>query len=78
MEIFIGEQLKNIGYSFILGLIFGGFYDIICIMHIIIGVVSDSGDKVSRTDIPARILFFITDIFFMEGTRVSEGDLLAK
>ena len=70
MEIFIGDQLKNIVYSFTLGLIFGGFYDIICIMHIILGVVSDSGDKVSRTDVLSRILFFVTDMTFMVAVTV--------
>ncbi len=65
MEIFIENQLKNIGYSIILGLIFGAFYDIISILHIIIGVVSDSGDKTRRTDLPARIIFFVIDLLYM-------------
>lgn len=65
MEIFIENQLKNIGYSIILGLIFGAFYDIICIIHIMLGVVSDSGDKAVRRDLSARILFFLTDLIFM-------------
>lgn len=67
MEIFIGNQLKNIGYSIILGLIFGAFYDIICIIHIIVGVVSDSGDKAVRRDPAARVIFLLTDLCFMLG-----------
>lgn len=71
MEIFIGNQLKNIGYSIILGLIFGAFYDIITIIHIIVGVVSDSGDKAVRKDFPARLVFLFTDLCFMLGIAVS-------
>ena len=67
MEIFIGNQLKNIGYSIILGLIFGAFYDIICIIHIIVGVVSDSGDRAVRRDPAARVIFLLTDLCFMLG-----------
>jgi len=67
MEIYIENQLKNIGYSIILGLIFGVFYDIISIMHIIVGVVSDSGDKAVRRDFAARIIFLLTDLLFMLG-----------
>ena len=70
MEIFIENQLKNIGYSIILGLIFGAFYDIISIIHILVGILSFSEksrhpDRIFRRDRAARILFFVTDFAYM-------------
>ena len=70
MEIFIGEQLKNIAYSSILGLIFGAFYDIICIIHIIVGILSFSGnerhpDRIFSRNPAARAVFFVTDSIYM-------------
>ena len=70
MEIFIENQLKNIGYSIILGLIFGAFYDIISIIHITVGILSFSGESrhpehIFRRDRAARAVFFVTDLFYM-------------
>lgn len=62
MEIFIGKQLHVVGYSFILGLIFGGLYDIIRITHIICGIASYSGENrgMKRGVLPF-LLFFLCD-----------------
>lgn len=72
MELFIGKQLQVVGYSFILGLIFGGLYDIIRIIHIICGIASyagnyeDSGTEtgMKRGKIPF-LLFFLCDAVYM-------------
>ena len=62
MEIYLEKQLINIAYSLILGLIFGGIYDIIRIIHILLGIASYSGEKVGmkRGTLPF-IMFFILD-----------------
>lgn len=43
MEFFIEKQLLNIVYSVILGLIFGGLYDIIRIIYVLCGIASYRG-----------------------------------
>lgn len=43
MEVFIQNQLIKIVYSSILGLIFGGIYDIIRTIHIVFGIASYTG-----------------------------------
>lgn len=62
MEIYLEKQLINIVYSLILGLIFGGIYDIIRIIHILFGIASYSGEKsgMKHGTLPF-ILFFILD-----------------
>ena len=45
MEFFIEKQLLNIVYSVILGLIFGGLYDIIRIIYVLCGIASYRGQK---------------------------------
>ncbi len=45
IEILTENQLKLVGYSFILGLIFGASYDIIRITYILCGLVSYRGEK---------------------------------
>ena len=42
MEVFIGVQIKTLAESFILGLIFGAGYDIICMIQIFGGIMSYS------------------------------------
>ncbi len=66
MEIFIEKQLISVGYSFILGLIFGVSYDIIRIIHILCGIASYSGDEryMRKGKIPF-LLFFLTDLVYM-------------
>lgn len=66
MEIFIGKQLEVVAYSFILGLIFGGLYDIIRITHIICGIASYSGEKrgMKRGVLPF-LLFFLCDAAYV-------------
>ena len=72
MELFIGKQLQVVGYSFILGLIFGGLYDIIRIIHIICGIASYAGNRensgtetgMKRGKIPF-LLFFLCDAAYM-------------
>ncbi len=65
MEIFIEKQLAATAYSFILGLIFGGLYDIIRITHILCGIASYSGEKrgMKRGVLPFT-LFFLGDAAF--------------
>lgn len=70
MEIFIENQLKNIGYSIILGLIFGALYDIIRIIHIIVGVSSYSGEKTMKTGRLPRLFFFTADLIYMAAVTV--------
>ncbi len=66
MEIFIEKQLINIVYSVILGLIFGGIYDIIRIVHIFCGIASYSGGavKMKHGIVPFGI-FFLLDMAYM-------------
>jgi len=72
MELFIGKQLQVVGYSFILGLIFGGLYDIIRIIHIICGIASYAGNReesptesgMKRGKLPF-LLFFLFDAVYM-------------
>jgi len=72
MELFIGKQLQVVGYSFILGLIFGGLYDIIRIIHIICGIASYAGNREEpRTETGMKrgklpfLLFFLFDAVYM-------------
>ena len=66
MELFIGKQLQVVGYSFILGLIFGGLYDIIRIAHCLCGIASYTGDSpgMRRGKFPF-LLFFLFDTVYM-------------
>lgn len=66
MEIFIQKQLINIVYSLIIGLIFGGLYDIIRIVHIFCGIASYSGErhKMKEGAVPF-VLFFLLDAVYM-------------
>lgn len=66
MEIFIEKQLINIAYSLILGLIFGGIYDIIRVVHIFCGIASYSGEaaEMKRGVLPFGI-FFLLDTAYM-------------
>lgn len=66
MEFYIKKQLIEVLYSLILGLIFGGLYDIIRIVHILCGIASYSGERsfCRRGAIPFTI-FFLTDLLFM-------------
>lgn len=70
MEICIEKQLINIVYSVILGLIFGGIYDIIRITQVLCRVVSYSGEKGSgycsmKRGKTAAVVFAVTDSLFM-------------
>jgi len=66
MEVYIEKQLIIVGYSIILGLIFGVLYDIIRIVHILCGIASYSGEKqvLLRGKVPF-VIFFITDLLYM-------------
>ena len=71
MELFIGKQLQAAAYSFILGLIFGGLYDIIRIIHILCGIASyaparegTDGSRRKRGILPFA-LFFLCDAVYM-------------
>ncbi len=71
MELFIGKQLQAAAYSFILGLIFGGLYDIIRIIHILCGIASyapvredTDGSRMKRGRLPF-CLFFLCDAVYM-------------
>ncbi len=66
MELFIGKQLQVVGYSFILGLIFGGLYDIIRIAHCLCGIASYTGTSrgMRRGKLPF-FLFFLLDTAYM-------------
>jgi len=70
MEIFIVDQIKNFGYSVILGLIFGGIYDIIRIIQLSCGIVSFFGkDRGMKRGFVPFTVFAILDIcFFLIGT----------
>ena len=60
LEIFIGNQLKIVGYSFILGLIFGAVYDIIRILQLLCGILPEDDEPEKRPGrIPARLRFVI-------------------
>lgn len=71
MEIFIEKQLISVGYSFILGLIFGASYDIIRMIHILSGTVSFSGGekRVKKGKLPF-LLFLLTDLIYMSAVSV--------
>lgn len=66
MELFIGKQLQVVGYSFVLGLIFGGLYDIIRIAHCLCGIASYTGTSrgMRRGKLPF-FLFFLLDTAYM-------------
>lgn len=71
MEIFIEKQLISVGYSFILGLIFGASYDIIRMIHILSGTMSFSaGKKQVKTGALPFVLFLITDFIYMSAVSV--------
>lgn len=66
MELYIEKQLQTVLYSFILGLIFGGLYDIIRMIHILCGIASYDGkscDIMKRGKIPF-VLFFVFDTVY--------------
>ncbi len=72
MEFFIENQLLNIVYSVILGLIFGGIYDIIRVAQILCGIASYSDGRVEmrlgknvRGSRTAFVIFLLTDCAFM-------------
>ncbi len=66
MDIFIGKQLEVIVYSLILGLIFGGLYDIIRIIHILCGIASYSSENagMKHGKLPF-LVFFLCDAVYM-------------
>jgi len=65
MEIYLEKQLLNIVYSLILGLIFGAIYDIIRIIHILLGISSYSGEKrgMKRGTLPFLVFFMLDTVF---------------
>ncbi len=72
MEFFIEKQLLNIVYSVILGLIFGGIYDIIRVVQILCGIASYSDGMIvmkpvrhGKRPTPAFFIFLVTDFVFM-------------
>ncbi|MBQ7922329.1 MAG: spore cortex biosynthesis protein YabQ [Clostridia bacterium] len=65
MEVFIGDQIKTLAESFILGLIFGAGYDIIRIIHIICGIMSYSGDRTIQRSKTSFVLFLLFDSIYM-------------
>lgn len=66
MEIFIGRELINLGYSVILGLIFGAFYDIIIIIQLSCGIVSIFGKEPGMSrKMSAFAVFAVLDFLFM-------------
>lgn len=66
MEIYIEKQLSVILYSLILGLIFGGLYDIIRIVHILCGIATYQPHRTTmKCGRLPFILFFILDIAYM-------------
>lgn len=66
MEFYIKKQLIEVLYSLILGLIFGGLYDIIRIIHILSGIASYSGEETfSRRGAIPFAVFFATDLIYM-------------
>ncbi len=65
MEIFIGKHLQVAAYSFILGLIFGGLYDIIRISHILCGIASYTGEhRGMKRGVLPFLLFFLGDVAY--------------
>ena len=71
MEIFIEKQLISVGYSFILGLIFGASYDIIRMIHILCGTMSFcGGEKQVKKGKTAFLLFLLTDFVYMSAVSV--------
>ncbi len=71
MEIFIEKQLVSVGYSFILGLIFGASYDIIRMIHILSGTMSFFGrEKQVKKGWAPFLLFLITDFIYMSAVSV--------
>lgn len=66
MEIFIEKQLLGVGYSLILGLIFGAVYDIIRLIHIVCKIASYSGgQKFSRKGVLPFFAFFLFDLIYV-------------
>ncbi len=65
MELFIGKQLQVVVYSFILGLIFGGLYDIIRIIHILCGIASYTDKRRMKRGKLPFLLFFLCDAAYM-------------
>jgi hypothetical protein len=69
MELFIGKQLQTAAYSFVLGLIFGGLYDIIRIIHILCGIASympaDEEKRPEKRGFVSFLLFFLGDAAYM-------------
>ncbi len=72
MEFFIENQLLNIVYSVILGLIFGGIYDIIRVAQILCGITSYRDGRVEmrlgrnvRGSRTAFVIFILMDFAFM-------------
>lgn len=65
MEFFIEKQLLNIVYSVILGLIFGGLYDIIRIIYVLCGIASYQGQKnrIKSGKLPF-VIFALLDFFY--------------
>lgn len=61
MEFFNEKNLINIVYSVILGLIFGGIYDIIRVTYVMCGIASYSGDTPYFKK--SRIAFFLFAVF---------------
>ena len=70
MEIFIVDQIRNFGYSVILGLIFGGFYDIIRIIQLSCGIVSFFGKErgMKHGPVPFAIFSILDICYFLIGT----------
>ena len=65
MEFFIEKQLIIMQNSVILGLIFGAFYDIIRISHIICGIASYSGKSCGmKHSIGSYIIFGLMDFIY--------------
>ena len=65
MEVFIGVQIKTLAESFILGLIFGAGYDIICMIQIFGGIMSYSKEIAVKGRKFSFLLFLVLDIVYM-------------
>lgn len=65
MEIYIWEEIRNFSYSVILGLIFGGIYDIIKIIQLSCGIVSFFGkDRGMKRGFGPFLIFAALDLAF--------------
>ena len=72
MEFFIEKQLIIMQNSVILGLIFGAFYDIIKISHIICGIASYSGENCGmKHSVGSYIIFGLMDFIYTAGLTVT-------